>query len=453
MNQSTRTRRLLLRCVIAATFVGLLHNKAWAMEEAQKLETPNGHEFWYLPMPEAERNAISVTWHTDLPQDEKVHPSTARVGIELMLNGGAGGKEPTEIIADFEDLDSGSRLWVQPREISGFIVAPEEHMEKAAEIANTVLTEPNFDQKWFERERGNFAENATMRDSHIWGLAWNKQFWSLRPAESVAAVKLDDIKDWHKQSFTTKALTISAAGNASSEKMATQIDRVLEGMPDNEPANFIDPPKPTLHGKTILLHQPEAEKSAMLLIGELPTKTSENELPMQLGIGVLGHGKQSRLFKAIRTGLRASYGFGAGRFDYTRKIGILQMSGEVETEKLQQALDIIEETYKEFREDGIGRVEFPIAKKFYEREITKELKEPTSVAHLLKDAQLSDQETDHVATLLDQIGSMDRTAVNNVIRENLPEFGNILKIIVTADEKAIDAACVITSIDAWQSCM
>ena len=67
----------------------------------QEKSTAAGFPFLYFPMPDSDRTAVAITWHTDLPQALAGREAAARLGIDLMLNGGAGGLAAEEIIADF----------------------------------------------------------------------------------------------------------------------------------------------------------------------------------------------------------------------------------------------------------------------------------------------------------------------------------------------------------------
>jgi len=440
-------------------------------ESSAKLErvvenrfTENGHEFLYYPMPEADRSAVAITWHTDVASLPEGIEAAPRLGIDLMLNGGAGGMPAEDIIADFEDLDSGSDLWVQPQEVTGFIVSPVEHVDRASQIANLVMTQPNFDEKWFEREKKLLIDNAAERDTLAAGLAWNlfrdislgdhpyKRFWSLQPLEGIESIELDDVKDWHANAFSSKALTITVAGNAEISAINKSIDTVLTGVPDTERSQMRAFDGPDIKNQTVVLHNPEVEKSIILIIGKLPTHSVEQDIPLQLGIGVLGWGKQSRLFTAVRTDLRAAYGFGANTWDMTRQHRVLHLSGEVETGKVQAVLDTVRTSYEKFRNNGINLIEFPIARKFYVQRINEELDKPSSVAYMMMDAELNGFDSSYLPALVENIKSQKRSDVNKVIKAEFPEFDNMLKIIVTPDADAVSDACVITSLEQWTEC-
>jgi len=369
------------------------------------------------------------------------------------------------VVADYQDLDAGSGLWVQPKHASGYIVAPDKHLSTAREIAGQVLTAPAMEQKWFDREHQKYVEGAIDGHAGIWGSAWSltrnvllgdhpyNNFWKVSPVDEVKSVTLADVKKWHSESFNTNTATIAVAGSASAETVAKEIDMLFADLPSNTQDKPVVFNRPLVPGKTILLHKPDAPKSAVLLVGSLPDNDQSTVLALQLGVGVLGQGKQSRLFKTVRSGMGATYGFGAGMFTFTRDYRMIEMSGEIETAKLQPALDEIEKAYTELRESGIGRIEFPIAKGIFKREAAKQLESPVNVAFTLSEAVLKGYSADYVQNLTSNISALKRDTTNEVIKSALPAYESILKVIVSPDAKAVDGACVIAELEEVQSCL
>ena len=425
--------------------------------------TPAGHTLWYYPMPQAERTALAISWQQQVPVKD-MHPSTARLAIDLMLNGGAGDRDAAQIVADYQDLDAGSGLWADAREVSGFIVAPNEHLSKAREIAHQVLAEPALGERWFEREHQELLEAVSEERSSTWGLAGTllrqallkdhpyNNFWSDGPIDKIESISLDHVKAWHKSSFSTASTTVVAAGSADPDVIAKELDLLFAKLPKTKPVEPIDFPKPTVPGKTVLLHKPDAPKTAVIVLGSFPSHSQDNDIPLQLGVGVLGLGQHSRLFKTVRAGLGASYGFGAEVFNFTQEHRFLEMAGEIETDKLSEALDEIEQAYSEFQKDGIGRVEFPLAKRFFKREVEKQLNNPVAMAFSVNESVKKGFSTDYAYTLLDHIDSLKRDKVNNLISTSFPRYDQLLKIIVSSDKNALSNACVIENLEEMENC-
>ena len=429
----------------------------------QRYTTADGHDYVYFPMPKAARTAVSITWKTDLPDAALMHENTAQLAVDLMQNGGAGGRAPDDIFADFEDLDAGAQLWVQPREITGFVVSPEEHMGRAAIIANQVLVSPNMEERWFKRQKKLFLDERDEWRQRVDGQAWllvrdvvlgdhpYNRFWSQKPVSGIEAIDLNDVKKWHQQSMTLGDIVITAAGGASPQMLSAHIDTVLRDMPKGTPTPPIAFEGPKVPGKTIVLHQPDAALSMVLLVGNLNKRAGESTVATNLGIGVLGLGKQSRLFKTVRTGLRAAYGFSANRLQLPRGYELIEISGEVETAKVAQALTGVRDTYEEFRNKGIGRVEFPIARRFYQRRLTEEFQKPESVAWLVMQGELYEG-VNNIPALQSDLQQADRGEVNAKINQILPAFDELLTVVVSPDVDVVPGACVITRIENWTQC-
>lgn len=451
--------RLSLTVGIVASVAG----NAYA-QEITRHKSPGGIEFRHFAMKDAKRTAVAITWKHNVPANG-VHISASRLGISLMLNGGAGGKAPDEIIADFEDLDGGSKLFVQPREIRGFIVAPNENMGEAAAIANDVLRQPNLDEKWFDREKKKLVDNAKNRKNHVYGIGWNlartimfsdhpyQQFWSLSPEQSVDDTGLQNVKEWHGTNFGTDGIKITVAGSAKPEDVGVSIDKALAGLPTGNNVDLLDFPAPAIPSRTIVFHKPDLPKSLMLIYGAIPSVANGDEISYNLATGVLGYGKQSRLFKAVRSGLRAAYGFRASMTRFTREHSVLTMSGEVETALLQEALDEVGATYREFKTSGVGYVEFPFAKRFYRQRIEKEMKKPSSVAYMMMENWANSRPAEEFDNLQNNIGDVGRSDLNKLITDTYPDFDKMLKIIVTPDANVVKNACVITAIEQWRTCI
>lgn len=455
-----------MKTVISRIFaVGLLLVSAPVVaQEITKQQTPAGIEYWYQNMSDAKRTAVSMIWQHNLPNGD-AHITASRLAVQLMLKGGAGGKLPDTIIADFEDLDGGAKLFVQPREIRGFIVAPKSNLLNAAEISNDVLARPNFDKKWFAREKKNLVDNASNQSNNSFGIGWKlsravmlgdhqyAQFWSLSPVEEIANLALDDVKGWHNNNFNIEGIKITVAGDAPPELIGLAIDRALEGLPRGVAGKSPALTNSNVPAATIVFHKPDLPKSLVLIFGKLPPAKAGKDVSLIIASGVLGLGKQSRLFKAVRSGLRAAYGFKATRVNFTRDTRVLAMHGEVETALLQKTLSEVEETYEEFRTSGIGFIEFPLAKRFYRQRIEAEKKKPTSVAYMMMELLQEQNPLSKLTNLEATIDGLDRTEVNAMIAETFPEYSAMLKIIVTPDAEIVEGACVITQIDQVQKCL
>lgn len=446
-------------------FFALVLVSGASAQDVTQHTSPDGHSFNFLHMPETDRVAISVAWKggsAHLPEGKE---AVAQIAIDLMLNGGADGRTPNDIRSSFEAMDAGSHLYSTPYAIQGFVVAPLKDLKTAAGLANSVLARPSFDARWFKRVLRKFRNNAAERAKFNNGQAWNairaltmgghplERVWSLQPTSQFDNITVEDIGQWHLDSFSSNELVISAAGNGTAEDIAGGLDATLKGLPNEHKRRDYEPLTLSFSGKTILIHRPNEEKSYMAIVGALPSAAHEDNLAIQLGAGVLGQSEQSRLFKAVRGEVRSTYGFGTRIHAFTRAQSVLALSGEVETSKLAETLATVETTYDAFRSGGIGVIEFPFAKRIMLKRIRSNYDKPSTLAFVMTEAVLQGKTLEVAVNLESQAAELDRSDVNAVISEHFPDFDQMLKVIVSPDANAVKADCIISDFTKAASCL
>lgn len=247
-------------------------------------------------------------------------------------------------------------------------------------------------------------------------------------------------------------MRITVAGDANPDTIAQAIDTALKGLPKQGSRENLPPLEMYYPAKTILIHRPEAEKSHILIVGPVPPSYAPNYEALQLATGVLGVSDQSRLFTAIRKELRAAYGFEASFDDFTRANGMLFMQGEVETAKLQQALDTVHDSYEKFRTGGVGLIEFPFAHRIFKNRVRTSMETPGTIAHLLTEANLTGRSYAEGLGYIERVEGLSRSKVNAAVVRHFPEFSGMLKIIVSPDREGIKADCVIADFSEAASC-
>ncbi len=108
------------------------------------------------------------------------------------------------------------------------------------------------------------------------------------------------------------------------------VDLLLSGLPKGKNLDVADR-QPNTKPRTILLHLPDAEKTTLGFIGQLPPTSEGSDLTDLLALNFFSRPSNGPLFDAIRTELRASYGFQAGFTNYDRANRIMFIAGEAET--------------------------------------------------------------------------------------------------------------------------
>jgi len=161
----------------------------------------------------------------------------------------------------------------------------------------------------------------------------------------------------------------------------------------------------------------------------------------------------SKLFDAIRTKLRASYSPGAGIHGYGKDIRIIYLHSEADEQRLEEVYGAFHETYETLRNDGMTSEELERVKEDLVAIYVESRKRPEEMAPLLVDFLVYDNPLiDRFGEIPEMIEAITLDEVNTALRERLPAFDNMVRIVTTSKDDAVEADCVITSVAEIDRC-
>lgn len=431
---------------------------AGCQEESNSASTgetsPGGIAYTRLYIPDSEDVAIQIAWPSNWAMRPGVNQDAPFIGAELIMAGGAEGFPAGEVIETFADLNAEGTLWASPDHFHGQLIAPKEHLDKAVEIAAAHLSKPTLDQAWFERIRQGIASRLAETRAQPATQGYDALRWAVLgdtplrlaltgDAQLTEGLTNEEVRRWHAEVLTRTGASVVIAGDISAEEAAVSVDALLQGLPDHRsviaPAAEVD-----FSPRRVLLHVPEAQTSTLIFLGPLPPTRKGKEFEDVLIATALGGDDNSVLFDAVRTGLRASYGFGAGIDAYTREHRILVFSGEVETSKLAEAEVIVRSAYSEFLKSAdMSRV---IARKPALEEHAKQTaKDPVTASFSALMALLDGQDPNLALTLPEVLAAVTEETLRVRAASAFPAADQMIVMAVSPDAEALPGACVIST--------
>ena len=416
--------------------------------------SPGGIEYTLIDLPEHEDVTIHVAWPTDWAYRSGTGKAAPVTGAQVILAGGAEGHPAGEVVERFPDLGSEGNIHVAANDhVIGELTFERDGMAETVEIANAHLRAPTLDQAWFERIRHGIAQNmaeAQARHVHagfdavrwaVFGTQPLRNAMSLDEPGTFEALTRDDIAAWHAETFTRNPEAVVVAGGIDADAAGGALDALFEGLPESgrevsrEATADFSP-------RRILLHRPYAEVTNLAFIGPLPPTRLGGELEDQILIHALGGDDQSILFDAVRTELRATYGFGAGVANYTHEHRILYMTGEVEADRLAEVERVVRAAYAMFREHGpqgsLADRKAPLEASFSE------------LANFLVDQARSELQgaldghgPGRSLELSAELAAVTEDGVIARLRDDFPASDGFIVIAVSPDADGLPGACVI----------
>ena len=253
----------------------------------------------------------------------------------------------------------------------------------------------------------------------------------------------DDVMAWHGETFSRNPAAIVIAGDLDSSAAGAAVDALLNGLPDTQP-DISATVEPDFTPRRILLHIPDAQVTNLAFLAPFPATRLGSEWEDVIIAHALGGDDQSVLFEAVRTGLRASYGYGVGINNYTREHRIIFMNGEIETAKLADAEEIVLQAYAAFLEDGPAG---PLEAR----------KSPLATNLLTLPEYVTDQATTELQSQLDgfapgrslelsaELGLVSDVSIAERLASAYPAGSDFIVIAVSPDATALPDACVISA--------
>lgn len=445
-----------MKQILAATLCLLLLSGCEEVKPGASNETSQGGlAYTRLFIPGTKDVAIQVAWPTDWAFRENVNQAVPYIGADLILAAGAEGYPAGEVVETFADLKAEGRLWVTPDSLQGQLVVPKENLAKAVEIANAHLVKPTLDQTWFEQVRQGLADRLAETlarpltrgyDALRWSIFGDqplRRALSVDPPAQVTSATRDDVLEWHRQTITRTGIKIVIAGEIDAKLAGTTIDALVNGITEGR---VVLPVKPSFEVKPrrLLLHAPDATTSTLVFIGPMPPTRDGGELEDLILAAALGGNDQSVLFGAVRTGLRASYGFGAALDAFNRETRVLILSGEIETSKLAEAEKIIRNTYADFRKSPALN-DLEIRKGPFREHFKSVTKDPVTTSYSAISAILDGQDPSVALNLVSLVDKVTSKTIATRISQAFPPSEALTMLAVSPDATALPGACVVRS--------
>lgn len=424
--------------------------------------TAAGQEFVLVALADNPDISVQIAWPTDWPLREDVNPAVPYVGADLILAGGAEGYSPGEVVERFADMDAEGNLQVMIDHVIGRLTFPAEETDNTIPIAAAHLVAPALAPDWFSRIRDgleqNIAEAEAQPSYQVFAVARQAIFgehpvraaMSLDVAGIYEEMTIDDVVAWHRATITNAPTAIVIAGELDAAAAGTIIDDLLADLPAPVAANAT-PIRPDFSPRRILLHVPDAATSTLAFMGPMPPTGDAHEFDDLILTQLLGQGDQSVLFEAIRTELRASYGFSAWLDLFNRQTRIFAMMGEVETAKLAEAETAVREAYANFLEE-LPSTDLAAVKEPLSRNLEDVHEYVFDIANTALENALDGREPQRVTDLAAELDAVTIETLRNRAATAFPAEDHLLMIAVSPDADALPGACVITEMAAARDC-
>ncbi len=447
-------RLLILACAFA--FQTFLSAQAQVLWRAADHVTPGGLAFRYVQLPRGQTQAIQFGWKDGFAARQPNGKGIAVFGPALIMQGPKGASR-TEFVEDVKDAQAQLYLASTPQHTIGGVFAPPDKFAAALNLMAKTLADPAMDA----------ARLEDLRKAHLAAIAqaarqpilianrvgahflWDEGpmlGWTKEDPANFTATSLAQIEDWRRSVLTRKGLVIAAAGPASADEAAVQIDKLFAGLP----VTGAELPEPIFARKevsgAVLIEADVAQ--TMLLIGGWSAFENGKEQTMAF---ISARALQARLHREVREKLGATYGVTAQTVSLISQPVVFSMNSMVAHERAIEALDVIRKEHQRFLVDGLSQNELDSERQRLSTEYNESMRRPPAVATLLRGALFDGQTPDYIENFLHYIAAFSLVEVNAILKKRLA--GKPIATIVVAPRGAgFSDFCLIQEVEKAKTC-
>ncbi len=362
-----------MRSRICAMVFCLFSSLANATPDIQTWVTEKGARVFFVEAHELPMIDIKVIFDAGSSRD-KTSSGLAVLSNDL-LSEGAAGKSVDEISNGFESLGAvyGSNAGYDSASVSLRSLSDRSKLVPALKNLIDVLALPDFPETAFERERNRMLIGLRSKKQSPAALAKDAYYEALydqhpyaRPSEgteeSLQAIKLDDLKAFHKKHYLANNAVIAMVGDISRKQADKIAEQLTEKLPVGEKQKSIPKVTELNKAKTIYIEHPSGQMH--ILMGQPGLKRGDADyFPLYVGNHVLGGGGMtSRLFKEIREKRGLSYS-AYSYFNPMREAGPFLSSLQTRADQADEAITVLNDNLKLFIDQGPTEEELIASKK------------------------------------------------------------------------------------------
>ena len=354
--------------------VGLAFSlQAHAGLNIQHWQTSAGSEVYFVENHDLPIIDLSVNFDAGGARDDATKAGLASVTRYLMTLGAAGlsDEEISNRLADL-GVEMGGGLDADRASFKLRTLSSARERDQSLDIFTKILQQPDFPAAVLEREKARIVsslkEAATQPES-IASKAFMHALYGEHPyaldhsgePETVAALKVEDLRKFYKTYYGAKGLVIALIGDISHEQAMQIAEGISKGMPDAPAADAFPEVSYPEQGSEQRINHPATQ--AHILLGYPGVKRVDPDyFALYVGNHILGGGGfVSRLTEEVREKRGLVYSV-YSYFVPMKQLGPFQIGLQTKRDQAEQALQLVHETLDKFVKNGVTEAELKAAK-------------------------------------------------------------------------------------------
>ena len=344
-----------------------------AASKIQAITSPGGIRAWLVSEPSVPIVAIDYAFTGGANADPAGKPGVATM-VGALLDEGAGKLDARAFQEMLEERAVQLGFVANRDQFRGSLHTLSANLDQAVDMLRLALTEPRFDDEPVARIRDQLQAQLVRNSTNPNDIA-NRAWWAAafpghpygRPSngthESLAAITVDDLKDYVRNVFARDTLTISIVGDLDATKAGNIIDQIFGGL--SEKAKLTPVPPVTMQGlgERIVVNL-DVPQTVISFGGPGLARSDPDFFAAYIVNHIYGGGSMnSRLYREVREKRGLAYGIRSSLI-WMDAASILSGGTATRGDRAAETLSLIDEETKRMAADGPTQEELDKAKAY-----------------------------------------------------------------------------------------
>lgn len=319
------------------------------------------------------------------------------------------------------------------------------------ELMADIVQNPAFAEEELERQRQQALSGLQVQYAsaqYLAGAAAARNILGTHPyawpgdgtPETLAALQRDDIVAFYERHYAPNRAWLVIAGDLGAEEGFALAEKWFGGWNRQGPPDEPLPGAPEPRAQVLVVDMP-AENQTQIAVGQPGVPRNHPDyIALQIGNQIFGGSFNSRLNLKLRANEGLTYG-ASSYFEPSRFAGIFEASTFTRTEKTAEAIRMLVDLLKEFRENPATDGEFEEAKAFLSGSFAIATETASSVASRVLTAEVHGLGSDYWPKYRERLEKTTRAEVEAAVRRFLAPDRLAITAVGNAKEfaKALEA--------------
>lgn len=356
-----------IQLLLLAGFMPMVQT-ARATPDIQQWETSNGARVYFVAAPELPMIDVRVVFDAGGAREGEKWGLAALTNA--VLTEGAGGQTAEQISEQFEDVGAelGYGSLIDMAYVSVRSLTDPASLTPALTALSTVITQPDFPQEAFDREKNRALiglEHRKQSPSAVAEEAFYQAVYGDHPyghpgngtKETVSKLSREDLQRFYQEWYTAKNAVVAIVGDVNAEQARQIAETVVGKLPTGQKAAPLPEVLPLEDARQIRIPHPSTQTT--IFVGQPGMKRYDADyFALYVGNHSLGgSGLVSRLSEEVREKRGLSYSV-YSYFSPMAGKGPFMAGMQTRNEQVDEGLQVLKDTMMKYVSEGQTEEEF-----------------------------------------------------------------------------------------------